>query len=598
MARDTVIDRFRKNAKVRGGATALYAHVDGEWQTISWSAYWKNARRFAGALISIGIDVNDAVTIMGNNCPQWAIADVGTMMARAVPAGIYQTSTPEQCAYIANHCEARVYVVESAEMWESVEPIVDELDHVEHFVFIRGIDEVDHPKAIGFDAFLKLGDEHLDAADARIDEIDLGDLATLIYTSGTTGPPKGVMLTQKNLSFTSLEAVKLIGGLGPQDCSVSYLPLSHIAEQMFTIHIPLTAGSSVWFCDDIKKVKDALLAARPTFFLGVPRVWEKFKVALESRLGEATGVKAKIVDWSRKVGVEAGYKKLEEGNLSGSMAVKYQMADRLFFSKLKDQLGLDRLRVAVVGAAPIGLDVLEFFLSCGIPIHEVYGQSEDCGPTTFNRPQPGWTRLGTAGRPFPKIEVRIAEDGEILVRGDNVFTGYYKNPEATEETLVDGWLHSGDIGEFDEDGFLKITDRKKDLIITAGGKNVAPQKIETYLRQIEGISQAVVIGDKRKFLSALLTVDPERGPVVAEERGWLTDLEELARHEAFRAHVDEGVREANAKLARYETIKKFTILPQDFTVESGELTPTQKIKRRVINDHYADEIEEFYAGLK
>ena len=330
----------------------------------------------------------------------------------------------------------------------------------------------------------------------------------------------------------------------------------------------------------------------------MPRVWEKFKVALEARLSEATGVKSKIVDWSRTVGVEAGYKLIETGKLSGPLKVKYTTANKLFFSTLKEGLGLDRLRVAVVGAAPIGLDVLEFFLSCGIIINEVYGQSEDSGPTTFNQPRPGWTKLGTAGRPFPGIEVKIADDGEILVKGDNVFQGYYKNPDSTAETLVNGWLHSGDIGEFDDDGFLKITDRKKDLLITAGGKNVAPQNIETLLRRIDGISQAVVIGDRRKFLSALMTIDPERAPALAAEKGWPTDPAELAKHEAFRAHVDRGVEEANAGLAKYETIKKYTLIPDDFTIETGELTPTQKIKRRVVNEKYEAEIEAFYEGLK
>lgn len=594
MSRDTVIDRFKANAEKNGSQPALYANEGGSWTTISWSSYWDQCRRFAGALLSMGYEPENAVAIMGNNCPQWVIADVGAMMVRGVPAGIYQTSTPEQAEYIANHCQARVYVMENAQMWEAVSQVADKLEHVEKFVFIHDIDKVSHDKAMSFDDFLALGKEHLDAVDARMAEIELDDLATLIYTSGTTGPPKGVMLSQRNLAFTSKQAGQLIGGIGSEDCLVSYLPLSHIAEQMFSIHLPLTFGASIWFCDDLKKIKDALVAARPTIFLGVPRVWEKFKAALEIKLAEATGVKASIVSWSRGVGLEAGYAKLKTGQPFG---FKANMANKLFQSKLRAGLGLDRLRVAVVGAAPIGLDVLEFFLSCGIPIHEIYGQSEDCGPTTFNRPNPGETKLGTAGLVFPGIEVKIADDGEILVKGDNVFMGYYKNPEATDSTLIDGWMYSGDIGEFDADGFLRITDRKKDLIITAGGKNVAPQKIEKLLRKIDGISQAVVIGDRRKFLSALLTLDPERAPVLAGEKGWPTDLEELARHEAFITHVQQGVDAANAELARYESIKKFEVIPVDFTVEGGELTPTQKIKRRIVNSKYESEIEAFYEGL-
>lgn len=597
MSLPTVLDQFKKNAERLKTSPALHTKVGQEWHTLSWSAYWQNARRFAGALLGMGYEPGESVAIMGNNCPEWVIADVGAMMVRGVPAGIYQTSTSEQAQYIASHCEARVCVIENLAIWDIVAPIVKELAHVEAFVLIHGASKLKHPKVVSFDEFLARGKDHLDAVDVRMGEIELDDLATLIYTSGTTGPPKGVMLTHRNLAFTSTNAIEAIGGMGPDDVMISYLPLSHIAEQMFTIHAPLTSGATVWFCDDLKKLKETLVDARPTIFLGVPRVWEKLKSALESKLEEASGAKAKIVEMSRAVGLEGGYKKLEKGKLGGGLAVRYTMADKLFFSKLKGQLGMDRLRFAAVAAAPVGLDVLEFFLSCGIPIHEIYGQSEDCGPTTLNYPSPGKTKLGTVGLPFEGIEVRIANDGEIMVRGDSVFVGYYKNPEATAETLVKGWMHSGDIGEFDEEGFLRITDRKKDLIITAGGKNVAPQNLEKLLRSIDGISQAVVIGDKRKFLSALLTLDEDRAPALAAEKGWSTNLEKLATHEAFRTHVARGVEQANEGLAKYETIKKFTLISKDFSVEGGELTPTQKIKRRVVSEHYAEQIEEFYKGL-
>jgi len=272
-------------------------------------------------------------------------------------------------------------------------------------------------------------------------------------------------------------------------------------------------------------------------------------------------------------------------------------AEKLFASKLRSALGLDRLRVAVSGAAPIGKDVLEFFLACGIPIHEVYGQSEGSGPTTFNFPTPGRRRIGSVGLPFPETEVKIAADGEILVKGRHVFLGYYKNPDDTAESLQDGWLYSGDIGRFDDQGFLYITDRKKDLIITAGGKNVAPQNIEKLLRNIDGISQAVVVGDRRKFLTALLTLDADRAPALARERGWPEDLKKLAEDERFYAHVQEETQRVNDTLARYESVKKFALLPHDFSVENGELTPTQKIKRKVVNDHYAGVVETFYEGL-
>jgi long-chain acyl-CoA synthetase len=467
------------------------------------------------------------------------------------------------------------------------------------FVLIRDAEKVDADDVISFEEFLTLGDAHEAEVAQRRAAIKPEDLATLIYTSGTTGHPKGVMLSHENLAWTARRAVEAVGEVGEDDCVVSYLPLSHIAEQMFSIHLAITAGYPIWCCDDISKVKETLVVARPTLFLAVPRVWEKFRVALEARFSEATGPKRKILDLSLKTGRDVGEKVVEKGiaGLSLPERAQFELAQRLFGNKLKAALGLDRLKVAVSGAAPIGKDVLDFFLATGIIIHEVYGQSEGSGPSSFNFPRPGERRIGSVGKAFPGAEIKIAEDGEILVKGKNVFKGYFKDPESTSETLIDGWLHSGDVGRLDNEGFLYITDRKKDLLITAGGKNVAPQNIEAKLREIDGISQAFVIGDRRKFLSALLTLDPERAPALARERGWPEDLDSLATHVDFLAHVDHGVEKANAALARYESVRKYKVLPTDFTTESGELTPTQKMKRKVINENHADIIESLYEGL-
>jgi long-chain acyl-CoA synthetase len=321
-------------------------------------------------------------------------------------------------------------------------------------------------------------------------------------------------LRVEDVDATAQAAIDMVE-TGPSDCSVSYLPLSHIAEQMFSILAAVSAGYSIWLCPAVDQLLAYLVEARPTLFLAVPRVWEKFKAKLETQLADATGAKAKIVSWSMRQGLEGGRTMMATGDPEGLDGLKYRVANKLFFSKLQAKLGLDRLKMAVTGAAPIGKDVLEFFLSCGIIIHEVYGQSEDTGPTTFNNPFPGQRKHGTVGLPLPGVEVKIADDGEILVRGRNVCAGYYKMPEATAETIIDGWLYSGDIGEFDDQGFLRITDRKKDIIITAGGKNVAPQNIEKLMKSIAGVSQCVVIGDTRKFLSALFTIDPEAGPALA-----------------------------------------------------------------------------------
>lgn len=598
MSRDTIPDRVRHHARTRADRPAFYFQDQGgAWRPTSWGEYGERAMDFAGALLALGYGVGQGVAIVSNNRPEWIIAATGAMIARAVPAGIYPTLTPDQVAYVARHCEAKVVVVEDATQWAKLEAERANLPSLERVVMIVGADAVKDARVIGFEAFLAGGRAHREAAEARFSELQDEDLGTLIYTSGTTGPPKGVMLSHASLAWTSATARQVVGADPDVDCMVSYLPLSHIAEQMFSVHLPATAGYPIWITDRFDKLKDTLVAARPTLFMGVPRVWEKFGAALEKKLSEATGLKAAIIAWARRVGTRAADDVVRHGAPSGLLGLQYRLAEKLFYGKLREQLGLDRLRVAVTGAAPIGKDVLAFFQSLGILIHEVYGQSEDCGPTTFNQPRPGKRKPGTVGLPFPGVDVRIADDGEILVRGPNVFAGYYKEPEATAEALSpDGWLHSGDIGDFDAEGFLRITDRKKDLIITAGGKNVAPQNIEKLLKGIAGVGQAVVLGDQRKYLTALLTIDAEAGPAVAQQRGWPTEPAALAEHPEFQAHVQRGVDTANAELARYEQIKRWRLLPVDFSVEGGELTPTQKVKRKVVAQRYANEINGLYDG--
>ncbi|MCC6748748.1 MAG: long-chain fatty acid--CoA ligase [Deltaproteobacteria bacterium] len=596
MAIDTIISRFKRHAETQPHSPAMWYRQGGAWVPIDWRTYYARCLDFAGALLAMGYEPGDAVAIMGNNRPEWLIADVGAMMVRGVPAGIYQTSTVEQAAYIAAHCEAKVVVVEDEEQWKKIAAVRDQLPNLRKVVIMASAAQVNDPLVVSFDDFCKSGADQHPAVQKRSDEIQPDDLSTLIYTSGTTGPPKGVMLSAKNLAATAAIAVEMVGDTRPEDCVVSYLPLSHIAEQMFSVHVALTVGYPIWFCPKLEQLKEVLIAARPTLFLGVPRVWEKFQTALEQKLNEATGLKATIIRWSRKVGTEAGQYRVRHGAPSGMLGFKETVARRLFFDKLAKQVGLDRLRVAVSGAAPISRETLEFFLSCGIAIHEVYGQSEGTGPSTFNWPRPGKTKIGTVGIPIPRVDVKIAEDGEIIVRGPNVFLGYFKEEEATKATLIDGWLHSGDVGEFDAEGFLRITDRKKDLLITAGGKNVAPQNIEKLLRNIPGVGQAVVIGDRRKYLVALVTIDPVGGPALAKAKGWPEASDALARHAAFLAHVQSGVDAANSQLARYETVKKFTVLPNDFTLETGELTPTQKIKRKVVYEKYGQQIEAMYGG--
>ena len=603
MARDTIVDRLLKQAKARGSDPAFYSRVGGRWESMDWKTYLKRARQFAGALVDLGCEAGDNVNICGYNCVEWVLADVGTMVAGCVPSGIYHTDSPPQIKYIVNHSEAKVLVIEDLVQWEKVAQIKDELETVQQVVMIRDHEKVDDELVVGFEEFLLRGESHQDEVDRRIEGLESDGLATMIYTSGTTGSPKGVMLSNDNLSITANMANEVMEDLfvEGEDCVVSYLPLSHIAEQMFTIHLAITLGYPVYFAPSIEELKDTLIEARPTLFFAVPRVWEKFQAVLEGALNEATGLKKAIVDFSRNTGLEGGYQIVEYGEPQGLTAVKYKVANKLFFSKVAGKVGLDRLKIAISAAAPINQDTLEFFMSLGIIIREIYGQSEGSGPTTFNYTHPKGTKIGTVGRPMPGVEVKIAESedyegGEILAKGPNIFMGYYKNPEATAETLVDGWLHSGDIGIIDGDGFLRITDRKKNLIIPSGGHNVAPAPLEGKVKGFEPISQCVMIGDGKKFISALITLDPEAAPAYAKRKGWPQDLEELASHQPLIDEIQAHVDKCNQSFDGVEQIKKFTVLAKEFTEEAGELTPTQKIKRRVIHEAYADVVDAMYGG--
>jgi long-subunit acyl-CoA synthetase (AMP-forming) len=442
---------------------------------------------------------------------------------------------------------------------------------------------------VSYAAFIEQG-ANVDtrALEARVAAQKPTDACTLIYTSGTTGNPKGVLLSHENLLWTAHASTTL--GFLDGDCGVSYLPLSHIAEQMLTIHVPMCLGIAMTFAESLEKMPEALLATRPTYFLGVPRVWEKMQAKMQAAAGNASPLRRRIARWARGVGLRAGYAE-QRGE---ALPMLHGLASSLVFSKVRERLGLDRCRFALTGAAPISKDTLEFFLSLGIPLYEVYGMSECTGPATQSLPNA--YRTGTVGKVLDGAELRIAEDGEILVRGKHVFLGYLKDDAATREAKdEDGWLHTGDVGEVDQDGYVRITDRKKELLITAGGENVAPQLVESLLKSIAVVAQAVVVGDRQKYLVALLTLDPERVAAEAEAAGSSArDTPSAAVCATFRAHVEKQVEKLNERLARVQTIKRFTILPNELTVDTGELTPTLKLRRKVIVQKYAKEIESMY----
>ena len=584
MAVDTIPNRLLQRAKSTPNDPAYYVRDNGAWKPTNWGTYSDQVTQAGRALIALGFKPGQTACILGFNRPEWAILDLATMGAGGAPAGIYTTCSPVEVRYIVAHAEAPIILVEDEGQWRKVQAEIANMPNLKHIVTMKGVPKIDHGLVMTWDEFMAKGDEvEKEAYLARVEALEPDALATLIYTSGTTGPPKGVMLSNHNLAWTANVAIQ-ITTITSTDCSLSYLPLSHIAEQMFTLHIPITTGARVYFAESIEAVPENLKEVQPTIFFGVPRIWEKFHAGITSKLKDATGMKAKLVKWAMKVGWEANQRP------GGHKGLQYQLANKLIFSKLKPAIGMGNARVCVTGAAPIAREVLEFFASLDLVVLEVYGQSEDTGPTSFNTP--AQYRFGSVGPAIPGVEVKIADDGEIMVRGPNVFMGYYKDPEVTAETLSGEWLHSGDLGAFDDDGFLNITGRKKDIIITAGGKNITPKNLEGSMKNHELIDEAVVIGDRRKYLSALITIDAEAGPAWAAANG--EDASALHKSEKLRASIQAHIDEMNAHYARVEQIKKFTVLHRNFTVEDGELTPTLKVKRSKVNDHFAEDIEAMY----
>ena len=589
MAFETIPQRVLDHGQRLGSAPAYFVRGASGWEATSWKTYGAEVRQAGAALVALGVEATQPVCILGANRPEWVIFDVGAMAAGAVPAGIYTTSSPRECAYILNHSEAPVLLVENEVQWQKIAAVRDELPHLRHVVMMRGGGVVDDPMVIAWDDFLGRGDGVEGKLDERLAALRPDTVSTLIYTSGTTGQPKGVMLTQDNLAWTASHACDLVCAT-EKERVLSYLPLSHIAEQMFTIHISAVVGYPVYYAESLDKLLSNLGEVKPTMFFGVPRVWEKFHAGVLEKLSENHGVKAKIAQRAMAVGRQVTVRRARGLKAAGTAVAQYKLFDKLVYSKVKNGLGLGEARVCVSGAAPIAPEVLDFFAGVGLPIYEVYGQSEDSGPTTFNLP--GRTKFGTVGPPFPGVEVKINSDSEIVVRGRNVFAGYFKDPEATAETMHDGWLHTGDLGEFDADGFLTITGRKKDIIITAGGKNVAPTSLEGGIRSHPLVAEAVVIGDRRKFLTALVSLEGEALERFMKERDLSGPPNES---DEIRAEIQQAVDEVNAGMARVEQIKKFTILPREFSIAEGELTPTLKVKRNVVASNFESEIEAMYA---
>lgn len=583
----TVVEVLSRTLEKYPKKIAVRFKSDGVWQELTWQDYYQSVRQFARGLVALGLNFGDRVCILSYNNKEWVFADIASILVGAVPAGIYPSSSPDQCAYIINHSKAACVVVEDKKQLDKILSVRSQLKHLKFIVMIRGNSKEADVYSWN-EVLLKAPEISESEIDKRSARLNAKDLATLVYTSGTTSNPKAVMLSHDNLTWVSQMCVQHELKLTSDDKLLSYLPLSHIAEQMTTVHGPMYAGACVSFAESMEKLPENLREVRPTLFLGVPRVWEKIQAKMMEKAAHASPMKKKIAKWAKKIGLRFGQDLNKESHL------RYQIANKLVYSKVREALGLDRCRMQVTAAAPIARETLEFFLSLGIPIYEIYGMSECTGPATVSTQET--FKLGTTGPCVRGGELKIAADGEILMRGRHVFLGYLDDPAATQEVIdADGWLHSGDVGVIDEDGFLSITGRKKNLIITAGGENIAPEMLENKLKTIPGIDQAVVIGDRRKFLTALITLTPEALDLAKKEiNSSAQDIKDLSNCDKFYEYLHGRIEEINGSIARVQTIKNFRVLPQTFSEESGEMTPTMKVKRAVVMKKYATEIEAMY----
>ena len=580
MAFETVVHKVLR-AGVERNTAAAYAARDGErWITTTWAEYAALVNAAAKGLIALGVEPGRPVSIFGTNQPEWVIFDMAAMAVGAMPAGIYPTNTPDECAYVINHSGSPVVLVQNQERLDRIQAKRSEMPGLRHIVMMNN-DAAGTPGVLTWDAFLAGGRQIPDGdLDARLNALGPRDGGTLLYTSGTTGQPKAVVLPHEALSYQAVTLIDLIP-VTPADRVISYLPLSHIAEQIVTVLTPPVSGHVVYFEPNIRQLAETIKEIRPTAFFAVPRVWEKYYAGIGDVLHQATGLKKALVEKALAVGREHVDARSRGQRPSRGLAFRYGLFDRLVYSKAKEKTGFDQTRYMFSAAAPLSPSVTNFFAGLGMQILNLYGQSECTGLCSFNRP--ARNRIGSVGPALPQVELKIADDGEIFTRGPNNLLGYLHDPAATAVTLdEEGFLHTGDVGHLDADGFLYITDRKKDIIITAGGENVTPSLIEVELKKATIIGEAILIGDERPFLTALISPDAE---AVAE-----AGLDAAG----VQAEVQAVVDEVNRGLAPVRQIKKFTILGQPLSIEGGELTPTLKVKRKVVRDHFAAAIDAMY----
>ena len=595
---DTLPKLFRRVVRERGDRVAMREKELGIWRGISWREYGEQARRVGLGLVALGLKPKDVVSIIADNGPEWLYTDLGVMSVGGIPNGIYTTDSARQVEYIVNDSGTRFFFAENEEQLDKILEVRAKCPElVKIFVYdLEGLHAFRDEQVMPFEALLELGAqydrEHPDAFDRMVEIARPEDLAILVYTSGTTGPPKGAMLSHRNILF-QLAYADFITPLHEGDQQLSFLPLCHIAERTFTVFNPLYTGSTVNFAESIDTVPENIREVAPALFFAVPRIWEKFYSGVALRMRDATWLGRFAYERAIRIGLRVAERRIAGRRPSLPLRLAFGVADFLVLDNVKRSIGLHRARGAATGAAPIAPDLIRWYLGLGINMLEVYGQTENTGLATAMPSDR--IKLGTVGVARPDTEVRLSPEGEILLKGPHVFMGYYGKPEKTAETIVDGWLHTGDVGTMDGEGFVRITDRMKDIIITAGGKNVTPSEIENQLKFSPFISDAVVIGDRRKFLSCLVMIDHETVAQFAQERNVpFSNFASLCRASEVQELIWGEIERVNKQLARVETIKKFRLIEQLLTAEDEELTPTMKLKRALVNVKYKELIDGMY----
>jgi long-chain acyl-CoA synthetase len=581
----------------KGDAIGLRHKDYGIWNRVTWREYGDQVRQVAAGLMASGLQPGDRVAVLGENRPEWQFCHLGTMTAGGATTGIYPTNAPEEIAYVVNHSESKILFVENEEQVDKILQIIDDLVCEQVVIWDpKGLWGFSHPRLIFYDQFLARGKEFLETRaaelDARTAAIKPEDTAMIVYTSGTTGRPKGAMLTHQNILFITESFISMYPPT-EHDELLSYLPLAHIYENLMSVYMAIWNGATVNFVESLDTLPMNLREVSPTVFASVPRIWEKFVSAVHIRMSDSTIVKRLVYRLALGVGLKY-VKAKDEGKKSIGLSLAYWLLYALVLFHLRRQLGMERIRYAICAAAPASPELFQWYNAIGVKLREGYGQTESTGVIAVSRVDA--PRYGYVGQVIPGVEAKIAEDGEILVRGEGVFAGYFKEPKLSADTIVDGWLHTGDVGSLDGD-YLQISDRKKDIIITRGGKNITPAFIENKLKFSTYIQDAVVIGDNRKFLTALILIDEDNVTKYAtDNRIPFTTFEDLTQNAEINQLIDREVAEVNKTLARVETIKKFKLLPRRFYEEDGDVTPTKKIKRRSLEKRYAEMIDDMYQG--